>query len=226
MNWTDIFKTLEYTRDNMYNNIYIYETTTTFTIPETGYYKIICVGAGGSAAALQSSTTSGADTTTCYSGGAGGVAIKTKRMVKNESLSITISIEGEASCDGMTATAGSNGSSAGASGGTATGGQYNYIGNSGNVAHSTSSSAGTSANGGSVGCIIPGIMSRDDINLRYSLDNNSVFFAHSGWGFLGHGGGAGACAAKYSYPYAGTVKGEKQSAAVFIIPLPTINLRG
>lgn len=218
MNWVDIFETLEIVRNNSFSNIYMFEETTTFIAPETGYYKIICVGAGGAANANQYSTSGSAEVANTYSGGAGGVAIKTKRIEKNSTVSIIISSAGVASCDGMTANAGEDGKSAGASGGTANGGEYNYTGGSG-ISKETNKygSNYVSSNGGSIGCIIPGIMSKDDIVL---IDSEFGTKAYSGWGILGHGGGAGACAAKQNSSYPQIIKGLSQPAAVIIIPLP------
>lgn len=211
MNWVDIFKTLEIVRDNSFSNIYMFEETTTFTAPKTGYYKIICVGAGGTAYGVL-----GNSNTMVYSGGAGGVAMKTKRINKNSTIAVTISASGAASCDGMTANAGHRGypnETTSGAGGTATGGEYNYTGNSG-------TKTTLHANGGSIGCIIPGIMYRDSIYLL-SGDNEGKN-AYSGWGILGHGGGAGVCGNAYSSSYPDIVIGAQQPAAVIIIPLPSL----
>lgn len=221
MNWVDIYKTLEIVRNNLFNDIYVTEESTTYTAPKNGYYKIICVGAGGDSEVLGWTN----NKPRCTSGSGGGVAIKTKRLSKGTNLSITItestpSANGGASCDGMFA---GNGGKSGQTGkivygGTATGGDENYDGQSNE--YSDSKNPGI-VNGGSVGCFFYGITMRDTASL-YNTDNGTVY---GGFGILGHGGGGG-CVANYNanasermtYAY---VKG--QPAGVIIIPLPLLS---
>lgn len=210
MNWVDITKTLELVRNNLYNNIYIFEETATFTAPKTGYYKIICVGAGSNATA-SINTTYG--TSSARGGNGGGVAIKTKRVSKNGTLSITISTQGVASCDGMTA----NGWSTTSTAGQATGGDYNYTGLVGDILQSGGANVKLSRNGGSVGCFIPELMTRQYVNLF-------AVSAHSGYGICGHGGGGGCCIDTVTQgDNTGLILTEAQPAAVIIIPLPSLN---
>lgn len=222
MSWAQISKQLEIERDNSFNNIYVFESSTTFTAPKKGYYKIICVGAGGTAYA-SGVTSSDYMYHNCMSGAAGGVAIKNKSMLANDTLTIAISSSGVATCDGMTANFGGNAydfSSAADTapvGGTATGGVWNYKGSNGAKRYRGSNP--TVINGGSIGCILPGLMTRDD-----AIANTAR--AYSGWGLYGHGGGAGACSMNTGNMSSDFVNitgvSDKQPAAVIIIPLPSL----
>lgn len=216
MNWVDICKTLEIVRNNLFNDIYIAESTTTYTAPKNGYYKIICVGAGGNA-----KTSMANNIYNCRSGAGGGVATKIKRFSKNSTLSITIS-GGTASCDGMIANGGGNALSTGsnvATGGTATGGDENYNGLDGEIVTGVSSSA----TGGSVGCLLNGITMRDTSAIAgASKTNSSSITIYSGFGILGHGGGAGCGGIYDSNTYFPKIAMEAQPAGVLIIPMASL----
>ena len=121
-------------------------------------------------------------------------------MGKNETLSITVT-GGDVSCDGMIANA-----AIGVNGGIASGGDYNYKGTDGDSS-STSASIIHDANGGSVGCLIPSLMSRT------SLGEWVYGWAYNGWGIYSHGGGG---AASYNK------KAPGESACAIIIPLESI----
>jgi hypothetical protein len=87
-------------------------TSGTFTVPSNVYaIGIFCLGKGG-------------DATGSVSGGGGGLSMKIKRVNPGQTIAYTIS-GGIAICDGMTANPAS-----GTTGGTASGGMYNYTGGS------------------------------------------------------------------------------------------------
>lgn len=202
MSWAEVAKLQDSQRDRLFNDMYIIESSQTWTAPHNGYYKIICVGAGGTASHSSGSSSYYA------TGGGGGVAVKTKRIAKNATLTITIDTS-NVTCDGMIANNGGAGSSTGGgAGGTATGGDYNYTGLSG---------IGNTGNGGSVGCFLTGLMTRDSyINSGTSGNYTQTGNSYNGWGICGHGGGAGIVEAY-------TVKEcEADKACVIIIPLESI----
>ena len=196
MSWSEVAKLQEGQRDRLFNDMYILETSQTWTAPHNGYYKIICVGAGGSASTIDD-----------RAGCGGGVAVKTKRM--NKGTTLAISITGGATCDGMTATSGGN---AYGSGGTATGGDYNYTG--------LNPSADTEriTAGGSVGCYLTGLTYREKD--MFSFGSSTIFSMPKGFGIMGHGGGGG------YFSTSGTTKTEYaangEPACVIIIPLESI----
>lgn len=198
MSWSEVAKLQEGQRDRLFNDMYILETSQTWTAPHNGYYKIICVGAGGSA---YYSTASSYD-----AGGGGGVAVKTKRMKTGATLTVSIT-GGTATCDEMIANSGSwNGV------GTATGGEYNYTGLAGRFISSSIKS------GGSVGCMLSGLMYKDkDIESRQVAYGYAAEIIPKGFGIMGHGGGGGY---RYSDGTHQMMNGEP--ACVIIIPLESI----
>lgn len=213
MSWAEVEKKLSIERDTSYSNMYVYENSATFTAPKTGYYKIICVGAGGAGATAR-------DTSTALGigGCSGGVAIKTKKMAKGATLSITISSDGTASCDGMSATKGYDRNYYPSRPdyivpGTATGGDYNYNGQTGTA----QSQIGI---GGSVGCILSGLMTRDVVTTAY---NGATRQAYSGWGIFGHGGGASRVQFYDDGAMVAYSVSQQQPAGVIIIPLPALS---
>lgn len=216
MNWVDICKTLEIVRNNLFNDIYVTEESTTYTAPKNGYYKIICVGEGGNARTLLSN-----NIYTCKSGAGGGVATKIKRLSKNSALSITIS-NGTASCDGMVAHGGGDAPITGSNvttGGTATGGDENYKGFDGEISRGSS----TSATGGGVGCLLNGITMRDTSAIPGpDKANSSSITIYSGFGILGHGGGAGCGGIYDSNTYLPNIVMDAQPAGVLIIPMASL----
>lgn len=196
MSWAETLMLQETQRERSFNTMYVLEVSQTWTSPKSAYYKIICIGAGGNSVYYYQQ---GVGYRKAYGGG-GGVAIKTKAMQKGETLTVTIG--GSASCDGMTATSGGNGEannkgSSNGSGGTANGGDENYTGLNGG-----------GGNGGSVGCMIAGLaMSRDTL----------MGASNSGYGIYGHGGGGGVFADSTMQAIT-----PSQPAAVIIIPLESI----
>lgn len=198
MSWAETLMLQEAQRERSFNTMYVLNTSQTWTAPKSAYYKIICIGAGG-----RGGYNYFRDSGYTYGyGGGGGVAIKTKAMQKGETL--TVNVGGSASCDGMTATAGNDADTErnvyySGSGGTASGGDENYNGQSGG-----------GGNGGSVGCIIAGLaMSRDTI-----MGGGT---SNSGYGIYGHGGGGGVLANDAIQDVT-----PSQPAAVIIIPLESI----
>jgi len=100
----------------------------TFTVPSNVYaIGIFCLGAG-----VNGTSTNG--------GAGGGLAMKIKRVNPGDSIPYTIS-SGIATCDGMTANAGSS-----ITGGTASGGMYNFSGGSIQSAGSNSAGGGCGGN--------------------------------------------------------------------------------
>ena len=136
MSWSEVFKINknmkraldEQMRDAIALPMRIITTSTTYTPEKTGIYKVICVGAGGKSGGATGSSMSGV-----YgdSGGGGGVAIKTLKLLSSESYNITVGSSASFS-NILTATSGGNGAkNSPGSGGTATGGDYNFSGGNG-----------------------------------------------------------------------------------------------
>lgn len=162
MSWAEVNKIDESARLRAYNGLFIIESSLTWTVPQSGYYKVIAVGGGGDWGS--------------YGGGAGGVAIKTEFMQEGAEYIITISRDVFFDLE-MTANGGSNGTSSGGTGGTATGGDFNYTGGN-----------GSSSSGGSVGCYISGLMDKTEYYTQES-NTSSATDISNGYGILGHGAG-------------------------------------
>lgn len=220
MSWAEVFKINsnmkkplnEQIRDIKVLPIRIITSSTTYTPEKSGWYKIICVGAGAdSYGFIGSSTTSKIYT----SGGcAGGVAIKVLKLSK--SVSHTVSIGSSASfkyTDGgvektILAEGGvpgyydlSDGSSP-STPGTASGGDYNYTG--GQASGSTSKSSAY-YQGASVGVYLTELIPQD-------TSRNGLKYGN---GILCYGGGASAQRDTYD----SVTTNEGQPSAVIIIPL-------
>ena len=119
----------------------------TFTAPSyVTSVCVVCIGAGGSGAG------NGAG------GGGGGLAYKNNiTVVPGTSYTVTIG-SGSSVFQGVTANDGSNGSTTGGAGGTATGGDANYSGGAGGSSQGsgggrTNSTGGASGGGGSGGAV-------------------------------------------------------------------------
>lgn len=182
MSWAEVNKIDEGARFRAYNGLFIIESPLTWTVPKSGYYKVIAVGGAGANAKSQSGSTFKVG-----GGGAGGVAVKTMRFGAGDDYIISIS-SGDVYFDTiMTANGGVAGtSSAGGAGGTATGGDYNYTGNSG----SANSASKYLIQGASVGCNIPDLLDRTELSItNISDDVSSATTIYSGYGILGHGAG-------------------------------------
>lgn len=152
--------------------------TTTFTPEKTGKYKVICVGKGGNGSSYASVTSVG--------GGAGGVSIKTLELSSATNYSITISTTASFS-NILSAVGGgdASGTTVG-TGGTASGGDYNYIGGSGEkveVSH-------TSGKGGSVGVYISELTRSINTVIPNISTSNDVIIGWYGDSILKYGAGA------------------------------------
>jgi hypothetical protein len=155
-----------------FNYAKLFTSSTTFTPPQTGTYRVTVIGGGGSGATFEG-TTAGQ----CTGGGAGGMAVKTLVLDSAVTYTVTIGAGGAAQND---ATAGAHAGNAGsassfsgtgittiqgnggaggtagtgarpaAAGGTASGGDFNITGGNGGA---TVTSAGDFAatGGGAVG---------------------------------------------------------------------------
>ena len=199
MSWGEIYKINEHARGREFNNSYIFEGTSTrnWTVPFTGYYKIIVVGAGGTGASKGIFSGSSMVDKETAGGGAGGVAIKTMRLGAGDDYIISISSGDVWFDDVMTANGGSNGTSSGGTGGTATGGDFNYTGGN-----------GSSSSGGSVSCYIAGLMDKTEYYTQES-NTSSATDISNGYGILGHGAGG---------LTSGNIKIPPQKGCVIIIP--------
>lgn len=196
-------------RDNRFLPARIIETTQDFVVERSGWYKIICVGAGG-----DSTVGSGSGT----SGGAGGVSISTKLLTKGDIVPVSIS-DGTTSIQffGMTAEKGGDATSEEAgSGGNAYGGEENYKGLDGKRA-----SESPNNNGAGVGVYIPELSFRNltqtvawSESSSYSAGYATLIIAPS---LLGYGHSS----TQYYKPSGGSPRQESYSgaAACIIIPL-------
>ena len=118
-------------RNNRFLPARIITQTTDWVVERSGWYKIICVGAGGHS-----------DFNDDYgepyysgTGGSGGVAIKTKHFVSGETVLVEIN-GADCNCEGISAGGGGDADVNedpyhGGTGGIATGGDENYPGNAG-----------------------------------------------------------------------------------------------
>lgn len=151
----------------------IITTTGTWICPKSGKYRVICVGAGGN----------GSDYSYGRTGGAGGVAIKNINMVMGTEYNITVGTTASFSSI-LTATAGQDAWSGSAGGGTGSGGDYNYTGQSGKTQTSYSV-----LNGSSVGVFLSGLTSPPVVETSVKWANSQIYSgcATSGYGILGFG---------------------------------------
>lgn len=224
MSWGEVFKINsnmkkplnEQIRGTVCLPMRIIASSTTYVPEKTGWYKVICVGAGGSCGAYSNaSTASGQKIAT---GGGGGVAIKTIRLSSAQSYNVTV---GTTASFGsiLSATAGGSGSVTSSStnygtGGTASGGDYNFTGCSG-TGGSGSSKVGVCFAAGGTGVAITELSRTVKSGV---IKGDSYVEIAYGESILGYGSGAPGfvyvSGTNYSY-YTATA----QSAAVIIIPL-------
>lgn len=196
-------------RDSKVVPMRIITASTTYTPEKTGTYRVICVGKGGDGYVSTSSN---------YhpeAGSGGGVAIKDIRLVKSQSYNITVS--GTSSFSTLlTATAGGD---RGGTGGTGTGGDYNYTGEIGEEIENYT--AEIPARAGAVGVAIVGLT--QFLSSSVSFTDAVSFELRQGGGLLGYGGGgSGVCHNIGGSTDSANRKGFAQSgqpAAVIIIPL-------
>ena len=225
MSWGEVFKINsnmkkplnEQLREARFLPLRIITSNATFTPEKTGIYKVICVGAGGSG------TYYGATDEERGSGGSGGVAIKTVKLVKGTGYSVTVGTTASFSygSGSLTATAGTATSivyksyEVGAAG-TASGGDYNYAGQPGN--YQSSSTQGSCPTPGSVGVFISELSRSSSRWVVLGGISTEILQGNS---ILGYGGGGSAAfraktSTESTYDW-GTTPG--LPAAVIIIPL-------
>ena len=174
---------------------------TTYVPEKTGWYKVICVGAGSGCYARTVSPYHNA------SGASGGVAIKVIRLVAETNYSVLVGTDASFN-NIMTATGGTNPKQAQSSftpsvGGTATGGDYNFNGSSGE-----SGSDSTSAK------IYQGASVNVSLTELTPIPT-ALGGVTNGDGVLRYGGGG----SLQRIDANNVVKGDGQPAAVIIIPL-------
>lgn len=124
----------------------------TFTVPQTGNYKLTAIGKGGDGGKAYCTIASG--WRSGGGGGAGGVAVKTVKLSKGASYAVTVSRAVSSFGSLVSATAGGNGgyvkeyadsNGAGGAGGTGTGGDKNYT-------PGVAALTGSGSHGGDGGC--------------------------------------------------------------------------
>lgn len=185
-------------RDNRFLPARIIESTQDFVVERSGWYKIICVGAGGD---------SYLTVNTKYTGGAGGVSISTKHLNSGESIQVSFD-NGSVSVPqyGMTASVGEDAKiSRGGYGGTASGGDDNYTGQNGKKASDASNN-----NGAGVGVYIPELNIQ---NIESVTTEDGVETVGLGFNILGYGRSA-TIASSY-----GADESTRGGSACIIIPL-------
>jgi hypothetical protein len=170
----------EQARELAYAGSYLFESSTTFIPDNSGWYKVIVVGAGGDG----DRKTSG---TTYYSasGGSGGVAIKTIHLDKSKNYTVSVT-PSQSSFENIIAQSGTSGiadDTAGI-GGVATGGDFNYKGIDGVENYGSNSSPAN------VGVHIPGLTQKTRYIHTYS--DGKYGETYSGYGIIEHGGSGGA----------------------------------
>ena len=195
MSWSEIFKVnsnmkrpLNKQIQDMYcKSSYLFTGNATFTPEANGYYKIICVG--GSGASTVYLTGGGTGQFTEYAariGASGGVAIKTLELNTTDSYSITVGSTSafDSVLSASSGTATTNVSNLG-TGGSATGGDFNYTGLSGKYSTARLTSTSYAAvDGVSVGVFIP------ELSRGFSYGFSS-YTATSGLGICGYGCSSG-----------------------------------
>lgn len=210
MSWGEVFKINknlkrsidEQLRDMKYNPIRVITATGTFTPERTGLYKVICVGAGGSG--KRYAYTDGGTYIQANGGGAGGVAIKTLRLDSSITYDVTVSTTSSFS-NILTATkGGAAGNSSAGTGGTASGGDYNFSGGSGvRTESSTPNISKSQGLGGSVGVVIT------DLSRDYIVAVSDGYTICCGTSVLKYGAGGSV-----------VLKGTASSDSIEISPLP------
>lgn len=233
MSWAEVYKINnnfskslnEQMRENRFMGAYLFTSSATWTVPQNGWYKVVCVGKPGTTSSSFSS--SNVSNFNVNIGGAGGVAIKNYEFTKNANYPITIN--GAQSTFNVTLIA--NAGNSNGTGGTASGGDYNYQGTSGGSETTyVNSSHVAEFNGADVGIYIPEIcfsvskqghcsyaempQTASSSGYLYTAD----FEASSGIGILGYGASSGFAAGNVGYSYCSVYAG-KDSGCVLIIPL-------
>lgn len=189
--------------DMRFNAVQVITETSTFTPSKSGLYKVICVGAGGTATSQSSS-----GTTYYIAGSGGGVAIKNMRLTVGTSYNITISTTASFG-NIMTATGGATRTYSAISVGTASGGDYNFDGEAGEMRSGTDNPC----RGGSVGVYIPTLSRMSQIG---DFNNNEMLY---GDGIINYGGGGPVVYCYYNSENKKVFTVSGQPAAVIIIPI-------
>lgn len=191
------------------SKIDVIEETKSYKPRKTGMYRVICVGAGGTGWAGNA----GSYDYCAVGGGGGGVAVKDLRLSSSTSYCVTVSTTASFS-NLLTATAGETATKTHGSGktpttgGTASGGDYNFEGLTGEVV----SNYNNSAKGGSVGVAIA--------ELTRSVVMADNFYSQLIYGdsLLRYGGGAPAISTSNPIRYDDFLPAGLP-AAVLIMPL-------
>ncbi len=164
----------EQIRNNRFLPIKIIDSTGTYTPEKSGYYKVICIGKGGDSYVKKRSGSNNYYDVSL--GGAGGVAIKTYHLNNTQSYTINITTDVTFNSE-LSATRGTSGSSiSSGAAGTATGGDYNYTGLTGE-GYTT---PGDNFDGASVGCYIA------ELSKNFMFSSGGVTVS-SGTGILNYG---------------------------------------
>lgn len=224
MSWAEVFKINsnikkplnEQIRGTVCLPMRLITSSTTYKPEKTGWYKVICVGAGGSCGSY--SGVSNASGQKIATGGGGGVAIKTIKLSSAQSYSVTVSTTASFGSI-LSATAGGSGSASSSSmsygtGGTASGGDYNFTGCSG-TGGSGSSKTGVCFAAGGTGVAITELSRTVKSGVIKGDEYVEVTYGES---ILGYGSGAPGfvyTTGTSYYCYTATA----QSAVVIIIPL-------
>lgn len=228
MSWGEVFKINsnmkkpinEQLRDQKYNPIRVITATGTYTPEKTGTYKVICVGKGGDGAADNSSSP---NNYRAAAGGGGGVAVRTMRLSRGTSYSVTVSTTASFADGSTIVTATGGGSATSRGGGTASGGDSNYSGTAGGY----TSSEFQSTTPGSVGVEISGLSNTPAPVVATLIDTNTASITYGtyvvslpyGRSLLEYGGGGNAAAFYTSSTVHGKITSAGRPAAVIIVPL-------
>lgn len=160
----------EQIKNALLGEFYVITSSQTFTVPKTGKYRIIAVGAGGSSRYTSSGSI------VHYSGASGGVSIKNLDLVAGDEYEINIS--GKAEGFGITAYPASNDV-----GGSASGGDKNLSGNDGRQGYNI---------GASLPIFIVGLTNNYETIYQTTAGTTEYLFKIiSGYGLCGLGYGAG-----------------------------------
>lgn len=228
MSWAEVYKVNsnmkksinEQLRDMKYQAMRIITTTSTYTPEKSGWYKIICVGKGGDGAADK---TSSPNNYRGAAGGGGGVAIKTMQLSSAVSYNVTVSTTASFAAGSNIITATGGGSTTSRTGGTASGGDYNFPGTAGG----STSTEFQCAMPGSVGVELGGLSNTPAPNIGTLVDNMSasatagthVISLPFGRCVLEYGGGGNGAAYYSNTANSDTIVTSGRPAAVIIIPL-------
>ena len=227
MSWAEVFKINsnmkkplnEQLRDIKYQPIRIITATGTFKPEKTGLYKVICVGAGGDGNIYKSNTTA----SSLASGGGGGVAIKTLRLLSTTSYNVTVGTTASFTHENgsLSAIAGGSGNAnkgEGGTGGTASGGDSNYVGTKGSSFYCNSSSNRQLCPApGSVGVFISDLSRKEES--EWVVIHDAPCKIRYGDSILGYGGSGNAVGDYDSTAGTQTTTVNGLPAAVIIIPI-------